>query len=898
MATIASLNVSIGASIAELQKGLKGAERELRASGARLSRIGNDVSTSLSLPLALLGGSAIQAAGEFESLRLAMRSTFQNAGRSIAEADAEVEKLRKSALAPGLDFEQAIRASIRLQSVGLSAEQSRKTVEELANAIASTGGTAENLSSVTVQMAQMISKGKVLAGDLRIIQENLPIVSDLMLKAFGTSNSEAIQKLGITGKEFVDKITAQMSGLNRVQGGISNAIVNAGSAIKVFLAGIGEEINKAFNIGEKSDQFAKALDGLAKSFAGLSDGTKRFIVEVGLLLVVTGPILKVFGGIIGLGSQVASAFKSILGAIGTLSGGILRLISGIRALGFAFSAVSVVALVAGALALADAMGWFNKEATQAEKLQASLNSLHEDAEKSIQAEKGAVSTLIGVLTNETSSRKAKSQALKDLKEISPEYFGQLKIENGLVIGLSSAYDGYIKNLLLAAKAKKAETRLIEIDDEKTKLLKEQTDLQAKLNTLSSAQTKPKEGFQNDSQLLSGNTVEAGATAARITEIQKITNALAEEEKALLSLSQAGFEAVAKEKAAAAERAKVEAEAAERAKAQADALGKISDKAKVLKEVLADIAAESDRQKLLGLDEIEPKLRAAENGLKKLLDAGWKPNTVEVMKLAEETRALQAEWNALKDLKKVYLEVDIIRKDNGEKTPDIASAKGFGDTSGNVKSRGAEQKIKQEQDWADAKTSIAFAAEQAAFDIFSNFADQKTEKQLAALEAEGKQRLANAKGNAALEAAIQADLDRKRAAIEKKASLRKKLAALGEATVNIAVGITKAIASAPAPFNIPAIVAAAAQGAIQLGVIASQKFAAGTRDAPGGLALVGERGPEFVNLPKHSQVFSAGQTATALRGAGQNVTLSGEFRIKGTDLVLVYDREKVKSERFR
>jgi len=337
---------------------------------------------------------------------------------------------------------------------------------------------------------------------------------------------------------------------------------------------------------------------------------------------------------------------------------------------------------------------------------------------------------------------------------------------------------------------------------------------------------------------------------------------------------------------------------DRTKGLSESVGDVNPKIKVLKEVLSDIAAESDRQKLLGLDEIEPKLRVAESGLKKLLDAGWKPNTVEVMKLAAETRALQTEWEALKDLKKVYLEVDIIRKDNGEKAPDIASAKGFGDTSGNVKSRGAEQQIKQEQDWADAKTSIAFAAEQAAFDIFSNFADQKTEKQLAALEAEGKQRLANAKGNAALEAAIQADLDRKRAAIEKKASLRKKIAALGEAAINIAVGITKAIASAPPPLNVPAIVAAAAQGAIQLGVIASQKFAAGTRDAPGGLALVGERGPEILNIPKRSQIFSAGQTATALRGAGQNMTLSGEFRIKGTDLVLVYDREKVKSERFK
>jgi hypothetical protein len=43
-----------------------------------------------------------------------------------------------------------------------------------------------------------------------------------------------------------------------------------------------------------------------------------------------------------------------------------------------------------------------------------------------------------------------------------------------------------------------------------------------------------------------------------------------------------------------------------------------------------------------------------------------------------------------------------------------------------------------------------------------------------------------------------------------------------------------------------------------------KFASGTRNAPGGLALVGERGPELVNLPKGSAVLPSPQTMQALR----------------------------------
>jgi hypothetical protein len=50
-----------------------------------------------------------------------------------------------------------------------------------------------------------------------------------------------------------------------------------------------------------------------------------------------------------------------------------------------------------------------------------------------------------------------------------------------------------------------------------------------------------------------------------------------------------------------------------------------------------------------------------------------------------------------------------------------------------------------------------------------------------------------------------------------------------------------------------------------------KFANGTQNAPGGLALVGERGPELVNLPKGSQVIPAHRTQ-GMMGGGININV--------------------------
>jgi len=62
-----------------------------------------------------------------------------------------------------------------------------------------------------------------------------------------------------------------------------------------------------------------------------------------------------------------------------------------------------------------------------------------------------------------------------------------------------------------------------------------------------------------------------------------------------------------------------------------------------------------------------------------------------------------------------------------------------------------------------------------------------------------------------------------------------------------------------------------------------EFASGTNFAPGGLSLVGERGPELVNLPRGSQVYSNLQS----RNMMTHITVDGVIR--GKDLVLIQRR---------
>jgi hypothetical protein len=74
-------------------------------------------------------------------------------------------------------------------------------------------------------------------------------------------------------------------------------------------------------------------------------------------------------------------------------------------------------------------------------------------------------------------------------------------------------------------------------------------------------------------------------------------------------------------------------------------------------------------------------------------------------------------------------------------------------------------------------------------------------------------------------------------------------------------------------TVAVVAAIAASCATQISAIQSASFAKGTSFAPGGMSLVGEEGPELVNLPRGSQVSTAGQTRDMMSTSSNNVTIN-------------------------
>jgi tape measure domain-containing protein len=316
----------------------------LRSVGQGFASFGATLSISVSAPLAALAVNVVDAAVRMDSLR---RGLTTIAGSS-QEAAVQLERLTEIAKLPGIGFEEAIQGSIALQAVGFSAQEAEKALVQFSNAVALTGGSREQLQTVTVQLGQMAAQSKILAADLKPIINAAPAVAVALRNAFGTTRSEEIQELGINSKEFIDILIKELDKLPRAAAGARNSFDNFRDTVFRVAAVIGESLLPALT--RLADTFGPIITGLANAFAALPTPIQSTVLVVGALAIALGPFSFIFGQLItGLGRVIVGFAQ--LNAVGLLN------ISTFRLLGRVMIGTASLAQGAAATAAAAAVGW-------------------------------------------------------------------------------------------------------------------------------------------------------------------------------------------------------------------------------------------------------------------------------------------------------------------------------------------------------------------------------------------------------------------------------------------------------------------------------------------------------------------------------------------------------------
>lgn len=465
MATISQLNIRLGLISQQFDRDLKAFESKMQATASRMSSIGTSLSVAITAPLVAIGAFSIKTAGEMEQLRLGMETTMAGIGRGAADAAKEIAELQKIALAPGIDFEQAVKGSLRLQGVGLSAERARAVLVELANALAASGGSAEQLDGVTRQFTQMIGKGKILQQDLTIILENMPALAKVMRDEFGTATAEGLRDLGINADEFISRLTDRMQTMPRAVGGISNAIVNAGVAVKQAAAKIGEALNRSFNITGNLEKFADWITRLSDWFAGLDNSTRRAILGIGVFVAAIGPALKVVSLLVSSSTAVYGAFARIAESfrLTTIAGtGTLGLFSRMNT---AMKLNVFIAAASAILALVVAFKTLDLGASDASESTRLFAEGQAKVTEQAAKETAALNRNFEVLKNSASTTDQRRQAISELTSTYPNYLRGINLETASLTQLNEI-QGKVNSEIIRGIAERQKALSVEGELEK------------------------------------------------------------------------------------------------------------------------------------------------------------------------------------------------------------------------------------------------------------------------------------------------------------------------------------------------------------------------------------------------------------------------------------------------
>ncbi len=267
---------------AQFKSSLNEASRDARVFGKTLENIGGKgIGSSMRLTelhsgLQLAGSAARIAGAAFKSAfskdlnveQLAMAlSSVSDGTQTLAQ---QFAALKEAAKLPGLGFTEIAKGSLDLQSVGVSAEQSREVIIQLGNALASTGKGKAELEGITTALAQMYGKGKVSAEEINQIAERYPAIRAIA----ATLDKESPSK-------FTEGLSEALSKLPRATGTAQDAIDNLGDATDQFMTGKtgGGITNFVKDLADGASNAVNSTNGLADSFEKLGKGVRNAFTD-------------------------------------------------------------------------------------------------------------------------------------------------------------------------------------------------------------------------------------------------------------------------------------------------------------------------------------------------------------------------------------------------------------------------------------------------------------------------------------------------------------------------------------------------------------------------------------------------------------------------------------------
>ena len=244
--TIASTNISIGANLSGLQRGLKIAQRSLRKFGGQAKRIGSNITSSVTLPFAAAGAAGVKMATDLEGSFSKIENLVGITGKALD------------------DFKTSVR--------NVSSETG-KSQQELSEAIFTISSAGLRGAAATEVLERSAKASSIGLGDTQQIAQALTGV----LQAYGKS--------GMTAARATDTLTAIVREGNLEAESLAptlGRIVGLGSQLGISFEELGANIATFTRLGVSAEEAVTGLSGVMTGFVKPTEKSKKALASIGL----------------------------------------------------------------------------------------------------------------------------------------------------------------------------------------------------------------------------------------------------------------------------------------------------------------------------------------------------------------------------------------------------------------------------------------------------------------------------------------------------------------------------------------------------------------------------------------------------------------------------------------
>lgn len=271
----------------------------------------------------------VQAAMAYDSQVRGLAAYAKNA----QELQAQLTRLNEIAKLPGLGLTEVRAGVLNLEAAGLSAQTSERALMAFGNALALVGKGKSELDGVILALGQIASKGAISAEEINQIAERVPQIRQVLVSAFGTASTEAIQKMGLSADVAIGKIIAGLEQLPKATSSALTTFENLQDALEQAFLPIGRGILDIFSsaeggtmrlierVAEMGRQIGEVFSAIGKSGV-IQDFLNRVIGAFGpggnfqqAMINVTANLLAFFAQLPTIFQQLGNAFETLFNII-------------------------------------------------------------------------------------------------------------------------------------------------------------------------------------------------------------------------------------------------------------------------------------------------------------------------------------------------------------------------------------------------------------------------------------------------------------------------------------------------------------------------------------------------------------------------------------------------------